>query len=73
MIYRSHLERMRAESGVDAAVRSRDRIEKALAGLARRPLTGRPSQRWPDRREKSLLSDHKIILYSHDETTLRIV
>ena len=53
--------------------RSRDRVEEVVVALARRPLTGRPSQRWPDRREKSLLNDHKIILYSHDETTLRIV
>jgi plasmid stabilization system protein ParE len=41
--------------------------------LARRPLLGRPSLRWLDRREKSLLSDHKIILYSHDERSLKIV
>ena len=40
--------------------------------IARRPLSGRPSLRWPGCREKSIRKESKIIVYAHDDDRLHI-
>lgn len=56
-----------------AAHAAHDTVVAVLEMLAQHPLRGRSSSRWPECREWSLLRQHKLLVYRHDDDGLMVV